>query len=66
MFTLNVENMTCGHCVRAITQAITDLDPKAEVTVDLETKQVDVESTLELNKILLVLDEEGFSAQVKL
>ena len=30
-----VSGMTCGHCVRAVTQAIEALDPAARVNVDL-------------------------------
>lgn len=45
MIEFTVQNMTCGSCVRRITQAVTELDPQAEVDVDLETKQVSIESS---------------------
>jgi copper chaperone len=35
MITLHVEGMTCGHCVRTVTQASQALDPRATVQVDL-------------------------------
>ena len=38
-----VEGMTCGHCVRAITRAIHTLDPDARVDVDLAQGMVTVE-----------------------
>eukprot|EP01034_Spumella_vulgaris_P015351 gene15351-19597_t len=38
--------MTCGHCVRAVTQAVQALDPAASVKVDLGAKEVGVESRL--------------------
>ena len=28
---LNVTGMTCGHCVRAVTQAVRTVDPEAQV-----------------------------------
>ena len=29
--TFNVQGMTCGHCERAVTQAVKTVDPPAEV-----------------------------------
>ena len=34
---LVVEGMTCGHCVRTVTQAIQAVDPHALVDVDLSS-----------------------------
>ena len=44
MYTYAVENISCQKCVQRITEAVESLDPDAEVEVDLETKQVFVES----------------------
>lgn len=44
MITLKVPDMTCGHCARSVTSAITGLDPAAKVQVDLASKQVVIES----------------------
>ena len=44
MLRFQVDGMSCGHCVQAVTQAVTSVDPKAEVTVDLRAKRVSVES----------------------
>ena len=41
-----VENMTCGHCVKAVTQAITSADAAAQVDVDLASKSVVVQETV--------------------
>ncbi|WP_147482136.1 heavy-metal-associated domain-containing protein, partial [Pseudomonas syringae] len=41
-----VQGMTCGHCVRAVTEAIKNDDPAAEVQVELASKQVKVQSSL--------------------
>ncbi|MFN7476472.1 MAG: heavy-metal-associated domain-containing protein [Burkholderiales bacterium] len=38
-----VSGMSCGHCVRAITQAIQALDPQAQVQVSLSEASVTVE-----------------------
>lgn len=38
----HVPDMSCGHCTAAITKQINGLDPKANVTADLETRTVEV------------------------
>ncbi|MEO8297147.1 MAG: heavy-metal-associated domain-containing protein [Burkholderiales bacterium] len=43
MIAFQVDDMTCGHCVSAITKAVRAADPRAEVTVDLDTRLVRVE-----------------------
>ena len=32
--TFQVQGMTCGHCERAVTQAIQQVDPAATVQID--------------------------------
>ena len=44
MIELSVNDMTCGHCVNAVTKALTALDPQASVDVDLAAKRVRVET----------------------
>jgi copper chaperone len=45
MVTFEVQDMTCGHCVSSITKAVRAMDPTAQVTADLATHRVQVEST---------------------
>ena len=60
---LSVPNISCGHCERAITEA---LEPQAgiqQVKVDIEKKLVALEfdeSQINLDKIGALLDEEGY------
>jgi copper chaperone len=44
MIAFEVQDMTCGHCVRTITQAVQALDPKAQVQIDLATHRVAIEA----------------------
>ncbi len=60
MQVFNVEGMTCGHCVRAVTQAVQNQDPAAEVKVDLAAKQVSVQSQLSRDVIAGLIREEGY------
>ena len=57
-----VENMTCGHCVRAVTEAIRRLDPKADVSAELEAGRLHVNSTADKVAIVAALAEEGYPA----
>lgn len=59
-----VQGMTCGHCVRAVTQAIKHDDPTADVQVELASKEVKVESTLSAEHIIRLIGEEGYQAQL--
>ena len=43
MIAFEVNDMTCGHCVSAITQALKAVDPAARVQVDLATHRVQIE-----------------------
>lgn len=40
-----VQDMTCGHCVRAVTAAVHTVDPAATVKVDLAAGRVTVRDT---------------------
>lgn len=59
-----VQGMTCGHCVRAITQAITNDDPAADVNVDLSSGRVQVNSALSAERIIELIAEEGYQASL--
>lgn len=58
----NVQGMSCGCCVNAVTSAIQQQDPNAVVEVDLATAEVQVESALSAEQIITLLDEAGYDA----
>jgi copper chaperone len=58
--TFQVQGMSCGHCVGAVTQAVKSLDPQAEVKVDLASGKVDVQSAQERAAIAQAIEEEGY------
>jgi copper chaperone len=43
--TFQVNDMTCGHCVSRITNALTALDRDAEVDIQLGSRRVEVRSS---------------------
>ncbi|QMV62480.1 cation transporter [Pseudomonas berkeleyensis] len=59
-----VSGMSCGHCVRAITQAIQMLDQAAKVEVDLAAGLVRVESSLNAEQVQTAIREEGYQAEL--
>lgn len=55
-----VQGMTCGHCVKAVTQAVQALDPQAQVQVDLPSGKVEVQSAQDRAAIARAIEEEGY------
>jgi copper ion binding protein len=59
--TLSVPGMTCGHCEAAIKQEVGALDGVADVSVDLDTKDVVVVGDhLDRAAVVAAIDEAGF------
>jgi len=44
MIAFEVKDMTCGHCVSTVTQAVKSVDKTASVHVDLNTHRVEIEA----------------------
>lgn len=59
----NIPAMSCGHCVRAITEAVKQADSAAQVTVDLATKHVTVQTSHTRDAVALALKEAGYTPQ---
>ena len=59
--TFTVTGMTCGHCEKAVTQAIKTLDPQAQVRIDRQANQVDVQSTQPREALAQAIAEEGYA-----
>ncbi|QXI15081.1 heavy-metal-associated domain-containing protein [Pseudomonas hamedanensis] len=64
MQVFNVQGMSCGHCVRAITDAVQAMDPTASVRVDLSAKEVGVESALSADQVIEAIREEGYEVKL--
>ena len=61
---LRVEGMSCEHCVKAVTDAITYADGTADVSVDLESGTVSFSydpAKIQLEAIKDAITEEGFT-----
>ena len=63
MYELNIENMTCGHCVSRVTQAIKSVDSAAKIEVDLPRKYVRIASEYRLSDLTDAMAEAGYPAK---
>jgi copper chaperone len=44
MIAFDVQDITCGHCVNTVSQAVRRADAQAAVSVDLATRRVQIDS----------------------
>ena len=64
MQSFKVSGMTCGHCVRAVTDAIKDVDPAAIVEVDLPAGRVTVrDNGAPPDRIADAIAAEGYAVE---
>ncbi len=64
MTTFSVPEMSCGHCRKAIEQAVAEADSTATVSCDLDAKEVTIDSRLAPGDLAAVLDAAGYPATV--
>ena len=57
----NVKGMSCGHCEKAVTQAIRTLDPQAQVQIDRQQERVQVQSDQSRESLATVIADEGYA-----
>ena len=60
MYELQVENMSCAHCVRSVTEAVQGIDPTTTVAVDLATKRVSITSVGALPLLTAAIADAGY------
>ena len=61
--TLNVQGMSCGHCVKAIEGSVGKLEGVSSVQVNLQENKVDVEydiTQVSIEKIKETIDDQGY------
>jgi copper chaperone len=56
-----VEGMTCGHCEKAVTQALLALDDQAKIVIDRTQQLVQVDSELSRQALAQAIADEGYS-----
>lgn len=61
MHQFQIADMTCKHCESSVTKAVKQVDPSAELKIDLSTHQVQIESTLERVALSKAISDAGFT-----
>ena len=59
--TFNAKGMSCGHCEKAVTQAIRTVDPQAQVQIDRQQERVQVQSTHSRETLAHAIADEGYA-----
>ena len=66
MIVLQVEGMSCGNCVAAVTTALTAVcGVEKVVEVSVERKEARVQGSPDPDALVAAIDEAGFDAVVK-
>ena len=60
MHQFTLPDMSCGHCVAAITAALQAADAQARVDIDLNAKTAQVDSALPREALAAALAEAGY------
>lgn len=63
MSVFRVPDMHCDGCVRSVTGAVRELDDRATVQADLQTRQVRVETTASDEAVAAAIREAGFAVE---
>lgn len=64
--TLNVQGMSCDHCVKAVEGSVGELNGVSSVKVNLKANTVDVEynnQEVSLDKIKETIDDQGYDVE---
>jgi copper chaperone CopZ len=61
MVEFSVQDMTCGHCVATITEAVNAVDPAGRFEFDLAARRVKVESAFSAERIEAAIARAGFT-----
>lgn len=61
---IQVQGMTCGACVRHVTQALNPISGVDAINVDLESGLVRVEGDPDRTALLAALNDAGYPAQL--
>lgn len=61
MIELTLPTMTCGHCVKTVTETVQRVDGTARVSVDLPSHKVRIETQQPAEAFRIALTDEGYA-----
>lgn len=62
-FTLTIDGMTCGHCVQAVTKALSDVPGIAVRSIELGSAQITATDGITVARAVAALDEAGYTVR---
>ncbi len=62
MSRFSVPDMHCGHCKAKIETALLDADDGADLSFDMEAREVEVDSVLETPELIAAMKGAGYEA----
>ena len=60
MIRLSIPDMSCGHCVEVVTQAVRKEDPDAKVSIDLGGRTAAIETRIPLETLAAAIEQAGY------
>ena len=61
MLVLKIPSMSCGHCVKTVTETVKAIDPHARVDIDLASKTAKIDTVADAVKVTSALAEAGYA-----
>lgn len=61
MIEFTLPTMTCGHCVRTVTDTVKKIDAQALLTINLPEHRVQIESQHHPEEFATALTEQGYA-----
>ena len=58
--TIDIEGMSCGHCVAHVKEALSELKDTKVIEVSLENKHAVVDTDIADHEIISAIDEAGY------
>lgn len=61
MISIEVKDMTCGHCEATLRKAIAAVDERAAVNADLTACRLNIESAADANRLIAAVRTAGYT-----
>jgi copper chaperone len=61
MYSFQVSDMTCGHCVATVEKAVKSVDAAASVKIDLANIAVEIDSAKPVARFAEAIEEAGYT-----
>jgi copper chaperone len=63
MLEFKVGDMSCSHCVGAVTKAVKEAEPAASVDIDLDSKRVRIDGAKDATRLEAAIRDAGYTPE---